>query len=66
MPASIVVFGAGPGLGRSVARRYARSGYTVVLVARRLAPLEALAADLARAGATAHVVTGTRTPNAPR
>jgi len=57
MPPSIVVFGAGPGLGRSVARRYARAGYTVVLVARRQAPLEDLAADLASSGATAHVLT---------
>ena len=57
MPPSIVVFGAGPGLGRAVARRYARAGYTVVLVARRQAPLEELAADLASTGATAHVFT---------
>jgi len=57
MPSSIVVFGAGPGLGRAVARRYARAGYTVVLVARRQAPLEELAADLASTGATAHVFT---------
>ena len=57
MPPSIVVFGAGPGLGRSVARRYARAGYTVVLVARRQAPLKKLAADLAGTGAAAHVLT---------
>jgi short-subunit dehydrogenase len=57
MPPSIVVFGAGPGLGRSVARRYARAGHTVVLVARRRASLEELAADLASMGATAHIVT---------
>jgi short-subunit dehydrogenase len=57
MPPSIVVLGAGPGLGRSVARRYARSGYTVVLVARRQPPLDELAADLAGVGATAHVFT---------
>jgi short-subunit dehydrogenase len=57
MPPSIVVFGAGPGLGRAVARRYAQASYTVVLVARRQAPLEALAADLASIGATAHVFT---------
>jgi short-subunit dehydrogenase len=56
MPSSIVVFGAGPGLGRAVARRYARAGHTVVLVARRQAPLEELAADLASVGATAHVL----------
>jgi short-subunit dehydrogenase len=57
MPPSIVVCGAGPGLGRAVARRYARAGYTVVLVARRQAPLEELAAELASTGATAHAFT---------
>ena len=54
---SIAVFGAGPGLGQSVARRYVREGYTVVLVARRREPLNLLAKDLSRAGGTAHVIT---------
>ena len=54
---SIAVFGVGPGLGQAVARRYARAGYTVVLVARRREPLEQLATDLASAGATPHVIT---------
>jgi short-subunit dehydrogenase len=53
---SIAVFGAGPALGRSVAQRYAREGYSVVLVARRQEPLEALAEELDAAGATAHVI----------
>ncbi len=44
-------------MGQAVARRYARAGYTVVLVARRQAQLEALAADLSSTGATAHVLT---------
>ena len=57
MPRSIGVFGAGPGLGQAVARRYAREGYEVVLVARRREPLDLLAQDLAGAGATAHVIT---------
>jgi short-subunit dehydrogenase len=57
MAPSIAVFGAGPGLGRAVARRYARAGYTAVLVARHQAPLDALAADLASTGTTAHVIT---------
>ena len=57
MSKSIAVFGAGPGLGEAVARRYAREGYAVTLVARRLEPLERLARDLASAGATAHVIT---------
>ena len=35
MPKSIAVFGAGPGLGQAVARRYAREGYAVTLVGRR-------------------------------
>jgi short-subunit dehydrogenase len=54
---SIAVFGAGPGLGQAVARRYVREGYAVVLVARRREPLDLLAKDLTRAGATAHVIT---------
>jgi short-subunit dehydrogenase len=54
---SIAVFGAGSGLGQGVARRYAREGYDVTLVARRREPLDRLAAELASAGATAHVVT---------
>jgi short-subunit dehydrogenase len=42
MPKSIAVFGAGPGLGQAVARRYAREGYAVTLVARRSEPLDRL------------------------
>ncbi|MDQ2814378.1 MAG: SDR family NAD(P)-dependent oxidoreductase [Actinomycetota bacterium] len=53
----IAVFGAGPGLGQSVARRYARAGYAVILVGRRQEPLDLLAQELARAGSTAHVIT---------
>ena len=54
---SIAVFGAGRGLGQTIARRYAREGYAVVLVARRREPLDLLARDLSSAGATAHVIT---------
>ena len=43
MSRSIAVFGAGPGLGRAVARRYAQDGYDVVLVARNQQGLEAFA-----------------------
>ena len=56
MPRSIAVFGAGPGLGQAVARRYAREGYAVTLVGRRPEPLDRLAQDLTSAGATAHVI----------
>ncbi len=54
---SIAVFGAGPGVGRAVARRYGQAGYDVVLVARRRGPLEEFAGELAAHGITAHVVT---------
>ena len=57
MPKSIAVFGAGPGLGQAVARRYAREGYAVTLLGRRSAPLHALARDLTDAGSIARVVT---------
>jgi len=57
MSKSIAVFGAGPGLGQAVARRYALEGYDVVLVARRREPLERLAKDLASGGGTVHVIT---------
>jgi short-subunit dehydrogenase len=56
MPKSIAVFGAGPGLGQAVARRYAQDGYDVVLVARRRQPLESLAQELTGTGASAHVI----------
>jgi short-subunit dehydrogenase len=57
MPESIAVFGAGPGLGQAVARRYAQEGYDVVLVARRREPLDVFAQDLTAAGAGTHVIT---------
>jgi short-subunit dehydrogenase len=57
LPKSIAVFGAGPGLGHGVARRYAQDGYEVVLVARRRQPLDLLAQELAEAGTKTHVIT---------
>jgi short-subunit dehydrogenase len=57
MPKSIGVFGAGPGLGQAVARRYAQGGYDVVLVARRRQSLEPFARGLTGTGVTAHVIT---------
>ncbi|KDA05369.1 short-chain dehydrogenase [Microbacterium sp. CH12i] len=42
----IVVFGAGPGLGASIARRFGKEGFRVALVGRRQAPLNELAVAL--------------------
>jgi 2-hydroxycyclohexanecarboxyl-CoA dehydrogenase len=47
----VLVTGAGRGVGRSVARRFAADGYAVALAGRTEAPLETLAGEL-RAGGT--------------
>lgn len=47
---TIAIFGAGTGLGASLAARFGREGYRVALVARRAAPLEERVAELARVG----------------
>jgi short-subunit dehydrogenase len=57
MSKSIAVFGAGPGLGQAVARRYAEKGYDVVLVARHRPSLDLFAQELTDTGASAHVIT---------
>jgi short-subunit dehydrogenase len=49
----IAVFGAGTGLGVSVARRFGREGFRVALVARRKDRLDALVAQLADEGVEA-------------
>lgn len=43
---TVAVFGAGPGLGRSVARRFGREGYQVALVGRRQELIEKIAVEL--------------------
>jgi NADP-dependent 3-hydroxy acid dehydrogenase YdfG len=48
----LVVVGAGPGVGAALARRFAREGYAVALVARSASTLEQLAAELEETGAT--------------
>ena len=50
MSKTIAVFGAGPGMGRSVARRFGREGFQVALVARGQARLAAFTAELAGEG----------------
>jgi short-subunit dehydrogenase len=46
MPSTIAVVGAGPGLGRAIARRFGVAGHPVALVARNQDKLAAIAASL--------------------
>lgn len=50
---TVAIFGAGTGLGASLATRFGREGYRVALVARRAGPLEERVAKLAGAGVEA-------------
>ncbi|MGF1502750.1 MAG: SDR family NAD(P)-dependent oxidoreductase [Paracoccaceae bacterium] len=49
----VIVAAAGPGVGLGVAKRFAREGHPVALIARRPAALEAMVAEIAQAGGTA-------------
>jgi NADP-dependent 3-hydroxy acid dehydrogenase YdfG len=51
-----IVTGAGTGIGRCTAILFAREGAKVVLVGRRQAPLDAVAAEIAAAGGVATVI----------
>ncbi|MEP7126155.1 MAG: SDR family NAD(P)-dependent oxidoreductase [Byssovorax sp.] len=51
-----LITGASSGMGRSMAKRLARGGTTVVLCARRVPALEALAEEIKRDGGRAHVI----------
>jgi NAD(P)-dependent dehydrogenase (short-subunit alcohol dehydrogenase family) len=56
-----VIIGVGPGIGRSVALRFAREGLPVVLVARSEAVLRSVAGEVEAAGATAVPLTADST-----
>ena len=47
------IVGAGPGLSLAIARRFAREGYTISLLARKAEALEEYAGQLRQTGATA-------------
>lgn len=50
---TIAIIGAGPGLGLSVARRFAREGYSIALISRDQAKLDDLSRQLQDDGTTA-------------
>jgi short-subunit dehydrogenase len=52
-----LVTGASSGIGAALARELARRGHDLVLSARSLAPMEALAEELRQMGATAAIIT---------
>lgn len=47
--ATLAIVGASPGLGAAAARRFGREGFSVALIARDQAKLDALVAQLAEA-----------------
>ncbi len=49
---TIAIIGAGPGLGAAVARRFGAAGFSVALISRDQAKLDALAAELEDRGLT--------------
>ena len=53
MNKTVVISGVGPGLGASLARKFAREGCQVALLARSADYLEALAAEIQKTGGTA-------------
>jgi short-subunit dehydrogenase len=61
-----VVTGASSGIGAATAKRLAREGMQVVLVARRADRLETLADEIRRAGGTAHLLPADLTQESDR
>jgi NAD(P)-dependent dehydrogenase (short-subunit alcohol dehydrogenase family) len=59
-----IVIGAGPGLGAAVARRFAREGFSVGVVARSRGTVEPIAQQIAAAGGRAHAFAADATSTA--
>lgn len=53
---SIMIIGAGPGIGQAVARKFGRESWQIVLTGRNADRLTGLAAELQAEGITAHAV----------
>jgi len=56
MSKSIMIIGAGPGIGQAVARKFGRESWQIVLTGRNADRLTGLAAELQSEGITAHAV----------
>ena len=64
---TVLITGASAGIGAALARVFATQGWDLILTARREAPLQALAAELAGQGAAVTVIPGDLAdPDAPR
>ncbi|AUQ24896.1 SDR family NAD(P)-dependent oxidoreductase [Dickeya zeae] len=57
MEKCVAILGAGPGLGKSLARSYGREGYTIALVARRASTLKIIAEELESEGIATAIFT---------
>src|SRR4051812_48799130 len=55
-PRHLLLVGTGPGLGAAIARRFAREGYRLTLVARSEEPTATIAQELRATGADVAVV----------
>ena len=55
MPKTILIIGAGPGIGFATAQRFAREGFDVVLAARNVQRLAPLAGELGGYGTRVHI-----------
>ena len=55
---TILITGAGTGMGHAAARRLAKEGAALVLIGRRAAPIETLASEIASEGGTAFPIAG--------
>jgi NAD(P)-dependent dehydrogenase (short-subunit alcohol dehydrogenase family) len=56
MPQSILIIGAGPGIGQATATRFGREGWTVILSRRDAPALDGQVAELASQGIDAHAL----------
>jgi len=58
MQKTVVITGAGSGIGKALALRFARAGYGVVISGRRREKLEEVAQEINASGGDVHVVAG--------